>query len=113
MTASEDRAHPSPFIPMLLVGVMSLLALGAAILAVVTGGSTSTGSSGAGTAHPGSLIEAGVGPGDIGAAPVGPAPTSVSGSGRVVARDSPVRLTWAGGPVQSWYRADPRLSVSS
>ncbi len=49
MSASGGRVHPSRVIPFLLIGIMSLLALGAAILAVATGGPPSSGSSLPGT----------------------------------------------------------------
>ena len=40
MNTSDRRAHPSPAIPVLLIGTMSVLALVAAILAVALGGPT-------------------------------------------------------------------------
>lgn len=96
MTDHDGRAYRRRSIPFLLLAIMSLLALGAAILAIITGGSTDAGSSAPGTTTVG---------GDTVAAVAGPGPTSFTGPGPFAAGSTTLALPSDGAPVEEWLPA--------
>ena len=98
MTEGDRRAHPSPAIPVLLIGTMSVLALVAAILAVALGGPPGGAPSSAGT----STVD-----GDTVPVVHHLGPTSFTGPGPFAAGETTMVLPSDGALVEVWYPADP------